>query len=141
MARERRLEAAKTQHHVTSLHEHSTFQRADDKSLRLLMTKLDKMIMKRNTASFIQGTYREALDKLNKDSLTLSKDLDYIERAVTLSKFEALDLREIYQAAKQVLKCAKNNRLTINSRDKKSPGQNDLSSSKMCSWPSSSATS
>lgn len=114
MARERRLEAAKTQHHVTSLHEHSTFQGADDKSLRLLMTKLDKMIMKRNTASFIQGTYREALDKLNKDSLTLSKDLDYIERAVKLSKFEALDLREIYQAAKQVSKVSqdgKNNNL------------------------------
>ena len=102
MARERRLEAANTQLHATSLHEQSTFQQADDKSLRILMTKLDKMVMKRNTASFIQGHYREALEKLNKASLTLSKDLDYIERAVKLSKFEALDLREIYQAAKQV---------------------------------------
>ena len=105
------------------------------------MTKLDKMIMKRNTASFIQGTYREALDKLNKDSLTLSKDLDYIERAVKLSKFEALDLREIYQAAKQVSKVNQDAKQTIYSRDKKLPEQNALSSSKMSSSPSSSETS
>lgn len=113
MARERRLEAANTQLQATSLHEQSTFQQADDKSLRILMTKLDKMVMKRNTASFIQGHYREALEKLNKDSLTLSKDLDYIERAVKLSKFEALDLREIYQAAKQGQEVARAKRLEL----------------------------
>lgn len=38
------------------LHE-TNFEREDQKRVRLLMTKFDKMITKRNTASYIQSTY------------------------------------------------------------------------------------
>ena len=65
------------------------------------MTKLDKMIMKRNTASFIETTYHLTLGKLNKDALAMPKHLDQLANAVQKSNAELSDLNQIYKSAKQ----------------------------------------
>ena len=50
-----------------SLLQETNFEREDQKRVRLLMTKFDKMITKRNTASYIQSTYLK-VNSLNFDS-------------------------------------------------------------------------
>ena len=96
----RRLQDLRLHYRDFRLLEESNFEKEDQKRVRLLMTKYDKMIMKRNTASFIQSTYRKTLSKLNRDALTMHKQLDGIEQTVVSSKTEGVELNEIYRAAK-----------------------------------------
>ena len=58
----------------------SNFEKENKKRVRLLMTKLDKMTTKRNTASFLKNTYLKTVGKLKKDALTMHKDRRKIEK-------------------------------------------------------------
>ena len=58
----------------------SNFEKENKKRVRLLMTKLDKMTTKRNTASFLKNTYHKTVGKLKKDALTMHKDRGKIEK-------------------------------------------------------------
>ena len=53
----RRLEDLRLQLRDFNLLHESNFEREDQKRVRLLMTKLDKMNTKRNTAKYVQSTY------------------------------------------------------------------------------------
>ena len=58
----------------------SNFEKENKKRVRLLMTKLDKMTTKRNTASFLKNTYLKTVGKLKKDALTMHKNREKIQR-------------------------------------------------------------
>lgn len=96
----RRLQDLRLHYRDYKLLEKSNFETEDQKRVRLLMTKLDKMIMKRNTASFIQSTYLKTLSKLNKDGLTTHKELDGTESSNVKSTAELAELVEIHKTAK-----------------------------------------
>ena len=96
----RRLQDLRLHYRDFMLLEESNFERGDQQRVRLLMTKLDKMIMKRNTASFLQSTYVKTVSKLNKDALTMHKHLDGVEGCVISSKSELMDLNKIHTSAK-----------------------------------------
>ena len=57
----RRLEDLRLQLRDFNLLHESNFEREDQKRVRLLMTKLDKMNTKRNTAKYVQSTYLKVL--------------------------------------------------------------------------------
>ena len=81
--------------------EESKFEKPDTQRVRLLMTKLDKMIMKRNTASFLKSTYLKTASKLESDALTMHKHLDGLEDNISVSMAELTDLSKIYNFAKE----------------------------------------
>jgi len=91
----------------------TNFEKEDHKRLRLLMTKLDKMVTKRNTAKYIQSTYNKTLNKLNRDALTMHKHLDQFEVEVVNNQAELEDLKKIHQSAKTGQESARANRLTL----------------------------
>jgi len=62
----RRLDDLRLHYRDFMLLERSNFEKEDQRRARLLMTKLDKMIMKRNTASFLKSTYEKTVSKLEK---------------------------------------------------------------------------
>jgi len=88
-------------------------ERNDDKRLRLLMTKLDKMTTKRNTASYIQSTYLNTMNKLTRDALTMHQHLDQFESEVVKNRTELQDLQTIHKSAKSGQESARANRLTL----------------------------
>jgi len=94
------------------LHE-TNFEREDQKRVRLLMTKFDKMITKRNTASYIQSTYLKTLNKLNRDALTMHQHLDQFESEAASNRSELADLKQIHNSAKLGQESARANRLTL----------------------------
>ena len=75
----RRLEDLRLRLRDFNLLQETNFEKEDHKRLRLLMTKLDKMVTKRNTAKYIQSTYNKTLNKLNRDALTMHQHLDQFE--------------------------------------------------------------
>lgn len=91
----------------------TNFEREDQKRVRLLMTKFDKMITKRNTASYIQSTYLKTLNKLNRDALTLHQHLEQFESEAAANRSELADLKKIYNSAKEGQESARANRLTL----------------------------
>lgn len=98
--RMRRLDDLRLHYRDFMLLERSNFEKEDQRRARLLMTKLDKMIMKRNTASFLKSTYEKTVSKLEKDALTMHKHLDGLEVCSIAGRFELADLRKIYRSAK-----------------------------------------
>jgi hypothetical protein len=98
--RNRRLDDLRLHYRDFLLLERSNFEKEDQRRARLLMTKLDKMIMKRNTASFLKSTYEKTVAKLEKDALTMHKHLDGLEVCSKAGKVELADLRKIYRSAK-----------------------------------------
>lgn len=111
--RMRRLEDLRLQLRDFNLLHESNFEREDQKRVRLLMTKLDKMNTKRNTAKYVQSTYLKTLNKLNRDALTLHKHLDQFEVEVVGNQKELEDLTTIYKSAKSGQESARTNRLTL----------------------------
>jgi len=97
----RRLQDLRLHYRDFKLLEESKFEKPDTQRVRLLMTKLDKMIMKRNTASFLKSTYLKTASKLESDALTMHKHLDGLEDNISVSKAELTDLTKIYNFAKE----------------------------------------
>merc|ERR1711885_91766 len=102
--RMRRLEDLRLRLRDFNLLQETNFEKEDHKRLRLLMTKLDKMVTKRNTAKYIQSTYNKTLNKLNRDALTMHQHLD---------QAEVEDLKKIHKSAKTGQESARANRLTL----------------------------
>jgi len=99
--RNRRLDDLKLQLRDFNLLEYANFEVADQKRVRMLSTKLDKMTLKRNTASFINRTYKKTLSKLNKDYLYMPNTIDEFESDVKATAAEFDDLQKIYQVAQK----------------------------------------
>lgn len=99
--RMRRLQDLKLKYRDTQLLEHANFENRDQQMLRLLSTKLDKMILKRNTASFINQTYKKTLTKLDRDALFIPNSIDEFEKLVKETGVELEDLKGIHEVAKQ----------------------------------------
>jgi len=109
----RRLQDLKLHYRDYLLLHQSNFEKDDQKRLRMLSTKLDKMTLKRNTASFINNTYRKTLSKLNRDALTMPNQIDQIERDVKLNAVELEDLKQIHEVAKKEQESSRNQRMDI----------------------------
>ena len=62
--RERRLGDLRLKLRDFNLMQESNYEKEDHKRVRLLMTKLDKMVTKRNTAKYIQSTYLKVFIRL-----------------------------------------------------------------------------
>jgi len=111
--RMRRLEDLRLRLRDFNLLQETNFEKEDHKRLRLLMTKLDKMVTKRNTAKYIQSTYNKTLNKLNRDALTMHQHLDQFEVEVVNNQSELEDLKKIHKSAKTGQESARANRLTL----------------------------
>jgi len=111
--RMRRLEDLRLRLRDFNLLQETNFEKEDHKRLRLLMTKLDKMVTKRNTAKYIQSTYHKTLNKLNRDALTMHQHLDQFEVEVVNNQSELEDLKKIHKSAKTGQESARANRLTL----------------------------
>jgi len=98
--RMRRLQDLKLKYRDTQLLEHANFENRDQQMLRVLSTKLDKMILKRNTASFINQTYKKTLTKLDRDALFIPNSIDDFEKLVKETGIELEDLKKIHEVAK-----------------------------------------
>ena len=109
----RRLEDLRLRLRDFNLLQETNFEKEDHKRLRLLMTKLDKMVTKRNTAKYIQSTYNKTLNKLNRDALTMHQHLDQFEVEVVNNQSELEDLKKIHKSAKTGQESARANRLTL----------------------------
>jgi len=111
--RMRRLEDLRLRLRDFNLLQETNFEKEDHKRLRLLMTKLDKMVTKRNTAKYIQSTYNKTLNKLNRDALTMHQHLDQFEVEVVNNQTELADFKKIHQSAKTGQESARSNRLSM----------------------------
>jgi len=111
--RARRLKDLQLQYRDFKLLDHSNFEVDDQRSVRLLSTKLDKMTLKRNTASFINRTYHKTLSNLNRDSLTMPKQIDELEKSVGVNSAELKDLEEIYAVAQSGHEASRAKRMAI----------------------------
>jgi Skp family chaperone for outer membrane proteins len=96
----RRLEELRLKLRDFELQQTTNFEREDEKRVRQLKTKFDKIVTKRDTAKYIQSTYSKTLNKLELDALTLHKDLDQLEWQVAANKEEVCDLKNMHVMAK-----------------------------------------
>jgi len=109
----RRLQDLRLHYRDFMLLEESNFERPDKQRVRLLMTKLDKMIMKRNTAAFLKATYGKTSAKLETDYMTMHKHLDGLEANISVSKAELTDLSKIYCFAKKGKEQSRSKRMSL----------------------------
>lgn len=111
--RNRRLNDLKFQYRDFMLLEHANFEQEDQKRVRMLSTKLDKMTLKRNTASFINRTYKKTLSKLNKDALYMPNTIDQFEVDVKSTAAELVDLQQIHQVAQKGQESSRARRIAV----------------------------
>lgn len=111
--RMRRLNDLKLHYRDFMLLQESNFEQEDHKRVRMLSTKLDKMTLKRNTASFINRTYHKTLSKLNKDALYMPNTIDQFEVDVHSNTEELKDLHQIYEVAKKGQEASRTHRIAI----------------------------
>lgn len=109
----RRLNDLKLHYRDFMLLQESNFEQEDHKRVRMLSTKLDKMTLKRNTASFINRTYHKTLSKLNKDALYMPNTIDQFEVDVHSNTEELKDLHQIYEVAKKGQEASRTHRIAI----------------------------
>lgn len=85
----------------------------DDESeqrVRVLSTRLDKLLLKINSARYVNTTYKRLLAYLEKDSLTLPGRLDDLESYLEYQKSELTNLRNIHQEARKACEGTRSNR-------------------------------
>jgi hypothetical protein len=92
-----------------------------DQRIRILSTKLDKILLKINSARYVNTTYKRLLAYLEKDSLSLPGRLDNLECNLEEQKKELVDLRKTAQEAKHACE---------NTRKQRSILENEIMSSK-----------
>merc|ERR1711937_178135 len=111
--RQRRLYDLRLHYRDYKLLQESNFEKENTKRVRLLMTKLDKMTTKRNTASFLKNTYLKTVGKLKKDALTMHKILNGLEADLNINETELVDLSKIYTSAKKGQEISRANRMAL----------------------------
>lgn len=67
-----------------------------DQRVRVLSTRLDKVLLKINSARYVNITYKRLLSYLEKDSLSLPGRLDELEACLEQQKYELVELRKIH---------------------------------------------
>lgn len=67
-----------------------------DQRVRVLSTRLDKVLLKINSARYVNITYKRLLSYLEKDSLSLPGRLDELEACLEQQKCELVELRKIH---------------------------------------------
>jgi len=67
-----------------------------DQRVRVLSTRLDKVLLKINSARYVNITYKRLLSYLEKDSLSLPGRLDELEACLEQQKCELSELRKIH---------------------------------------------
>lgn len=72
-----------------------------DQRVRVLSTRLDKVLLKINSARYVNTTYKRLLSYLEKDSLSLPSRLDDLESCLEQQKQELFVLRKIHSESKQ----------------------------------------
>lgn len=75
----------------------------DDESeqrIRILSTRLDKVLLKINSARYVNTTYKRLLSYLEKDSLSLPGRLDNLENTLESQKQELIALRKTAKEAR-----------------------------------------
>jgi len=83
---------------------------ASDQRIRVLSTKLDKVLLKINSARYVNITYKRLLSYLEKDSLTLPGRLDELEACLEQQKSELQELRKIHSESKTACDSTKQKR-------------------------------
>jgi len=71
-----------------------------DQRVRVLSTRLDKVLLKINSARYVNITYKRLLSYLEKDSLSLPGRLDDLEACLEQQKCELIELRKIHGESK-----------------------------------------
>jgi len=71
-----------------------------DQRVRVLSTRLDKVLLKINSARYVNTTYKRLLSYLEKDSLSLPSRLDDLESCLEQQKQELSVLRKIHNESK-----------------------------------------
>jgi len=71
-----------------------------DQRVRVLSTRLDKVLLKINSARYVNITYKRLLSYLEKDSLSLPGRLDELEACLEQQKYELVELRKIHVESK-----------------------------------------
>jgi hypothetical protein len=98
-----------------------------DQRVRVLSTRLDKVLLKINSARYVNTTYKRLLSYLEKDSLSLPSRLDDLESCLEQQKQELFVLRKIHSESKQAADNTKLDRYSLedkiivekNTRDQK----------------------
>lgn len=102
----------------------------DDESeqrIRILSTRLDKVLLKINSARYVNTTYKRLLSYLEKDSLSLPGRLDNLENTLEMQKLELVSLRKTAREARLACDNTRKNRSKLehdvmaekNQRDRK----------------------
>lgn len=81
-----------------------------DQRVRVLSTRLDKVLLKINSARYVNTTYKRLLSYLEKDSLSLPSRLDDLESCLEQQKHELSVLRKIHGEAKAACDSTKHER-------------------------------
>jgi len=81
-----------------------------DQRVRVLSTRLDKVLLKINSARYVNTTYKRLLSYLEKDSLSLPSRLDDLESCLEQQKHELSVLRKIHGEAKTACDSTKHER-------------------------------
>lgn len=110
--RVRRLKDLQLQFRDTKLLDHS-IEKDDQRTVRILSTKLDKMKLKTNTASFINRTYQKTLSSLNSDALTMPTRIDEVKKQLGMSSAELAELEKIHDDAQKRYETSKSQRIAI----------------------------
>lgn len=84
-----------------------------DQRVRVLSTRLDKVLLKINSARYVNTTYKRLLSYLEKDSLSLPSRLDDLESCLEQQKQELFVLRKIHSESKQAADNTKTNRYEL----------------------------
>jgi len=81
-----------------------------DQRVRVLSTRLDKVLLKINSARYVNTTYKRLLSYLEKDSLSLPSRLDDLESCLEQQRQELFVLRKIHSESKQAADDSKQDR-------------------------------
>lgn len=84
-----------------------------DQRVRILSTRLDKVLLKINSARYVNTTYKRLLSYLEKDSLSLPSRLDDLESCLEQQRQELSVLRKIHSESKQAADTTKLNRYEL----------------------------
>ena len=90
----------------------------DDESeqrIRILSTKLDKVLLKINSARYVNTTYKRMLAYLEKDSLSLPGRLDNLENNLVLQQQELAELRVTAREARVACDMTRRQRTSLES--------------------------
>jgi len=94
------LKNLKTLPHRSERQNKTTGHDTTDQRVRVLSTRLDKVLLKINSARYVNTTYKRLLSYLEKDSLSLPSRLDDLEACLEQQKNELSILRKIHGESK-----------------------------------------